>query len=559
MYAASETPRFFERLDRFGTNPALIDAQTGEAIDYATLADRVAARAATFSGPRGLVFLEARNTIGSIIDYLAALAAGHVVHLLDTLSGPRADELIALYTPALIVDAEGNLRRTGAPPLAIHPDLCVLLSTSGSTGSPKFVKLSVANLDANAKAIAAYLELDASERALQHLKPHYSYGLSVINSHLGVGAALVLTAFGVNEPAFWQAFDTYGATSFAGVPYTFETLDHLDFDPAAHPSLRYATQAGGKLEAGLVRRFASAFVAAGKRFVVMYGQTEAAPRMSYLPPELAAEHPDSIGRAIPGGELFLVDAEGQRIAAPDIQGELAYRGPNVMMGYASAPGELAGDETPSHLLTGDLAMRRENGLFVITGRTARFVKPFGVRVNLDEVQSFVKARHARAAVAGTDTRIVVGLEGAPGMSVITPAELARRFGLADHLFEIRHHAQLPVLPNGKLDYQRLLDEPQASSVKPSLLNALLAGVIDILGLKPSCHDSVESVFRAVLGDMPLDMSLSFRDMTFDSLSFVALAVELEDLFGDHLPENWQDLPLSALESRYEAVTAAALG
>lgn len=561
MTASTSTrPRFFEDLGRFGDATAIIDTTSGETLSYRQLDSRIEARKPAFDGPRGLAFFATSNDACSLVDYLACLQSGHVAHLLDSLDAPMAQDLIAHYLPNYLVDAAAGVRRTDAPPMALHPDLLVLLSTSGSTGSPKLVKLSAANLHSNAKAIAEYLELGGSERAMQHLKPHYSYGLSIINSHLFVGATLVLTHLGVAEPAFWQAFRDHKATSFAGVPYTFETLKHLKFDPSAFPDLRYATQAGGRLSADLVHEFASAFNSCGKRFFVMYGQTEAAPRMSYLPPELAVRHPGSIGRAIPKGELFVVDADGNRIATPDTPGELAYAGPNVMMGYASGPAELATEETRQPLLTGDIAVTGEDGLFFITGRTSRFVKLFGLRVNLDEVQAYVQTRCGTCAVAGNDAVIAVAIECSPTAACpVTSTELAQKFGLVDRVFNVKRYESLPLLANGKIDYQNIL-EAAAGHAAPTLplIIRMLDGIRDILGLNPDEHDSVEAVFSSVLGDPHPDMNARVGEMALDSLSFVSLSVELEDLFGDRLPDAWQTLTLGELEARYQAIVGPPL-
>ena len=493
------------------------------------------------------MFLEAHNTITSIVDYLACLRARHVVHLLEDLEETKARALVAHYRPHMLVTGSGVIVAQDAPALDLHPELALLLSTSGSTGSPKFVKLSARSLDANAAAIAGYLGLGPDERGLQHLKPHYSYGLSIINSHLSCGAALVLTQRTVLDDGFWDDLRSFEATSFAGVPYTFEALAHRDFRPADYGCLRYATQAGGRLEPGLVRSFAAAFAAANARFFVMYGQTEAAPRISYLPPELAEAKPDSIGQAIPGGTLYLIDEAGHRIDQAGLPGQLAYEGPNVMMGYATGPAELATDDTPKRLLTGDIARRDEDGLFRIVGRSSRFVKPFGVRVNLDEVQSYVRSNYGTAAVAGDDARIVVAVETATRVDCNA---LAARFALPVRVFAVRDYAAVPLLANRKYDYQAILADAQGGDTRRrSLLGRGIATILDVLGLNRTSWSSVHEVFQSLLADPAISDEQSFDDIAADSLSFVALAVELEDLFGGELPEEWQSLSIAELDRR----------
>jgi len=548
---------FFESLARFGRSPAIIDTASAETTSYAELELRVEQRMERLGSQRSLVFMEAKNDLHLIVDYLACLRCRHVVHLLDDMTSAATRALIDLYRPNLLVDRLGTIERNNPESITLHPDVALLLSTSGSTGSPKFVKLSRRNLDANARSIRQYLELSPSERALQHLKPHYSYGLSIINSHLSAGAVLLLTPSMVLEEAFWRQLDAFEATSFAGVPYTFETLLHGKFNPADHPSLRYVTQAGGKLEARLVKAFAERMSASGKRFYVMYGQTEAAPRISYLPPELVTQYPDSIGRAIPGGELYVIDGSGQRVAEAGVVGELVYEGPNVMMGYATHPTELSSDQTPRKLLTGDIARGDPQGLFYIVGRSSRFVKPFGVRVNLDEVQTHVKERHPATVVTGTDQRIVVAMEGlAAGDPRPDLSALADRFGLPVRMFQIKTYDKLPLLPNGKFDYQRMLTEPDPAPKQRSILRRTIDCVVEVLGLAEHGSASVRETFASILGVTNISGERKFTELAADSLSFVSLAVELEQLFGDDLPANWQDIPVDELEARYQGRAAA---
>ena len=557
-FANSEHRPFFMGLDRFGTHPAFIDGATGEEMDYATLERRVAERTEKIGNERKLVFIEAKNDFGSIIDYLACLRGGHPVYIADDLQAPKAQELVSHYAPHILIDGNRQIVHANSDPITLHADLALLLSTSGSTGSPKFVKLSARNIDSNARAICEYLELDGAERALQHLKPHYSYGISIINSHLACGATLILTQHGVTDAPFWDTFKTFAGTSMAGVPYTFETLKHRGFNVEDYPSLRYVTQAGGKLEAHLVADFASKFAAAGRRFYVMYGQTEAAPRISYLPPALATQFPGSIGKAIPDGKLYLIDDAGREIEQPNMAGELAYEGPNVMMGYATCSDELATDETPPRLLTGDIAEIREDGLFFIVGRSSRFVKPFGVRVNLDELQSYIKQSHGTCAVTGDDKHIIIAVEGKKSAAdAISIPDLMDRFGLPAHIFQVRPYATLPLLSSGKYDFQAILKGGSHDQSPPSFLGRIIAGVADILGLKQNNYASVTELYQGMLSDDKITENDSFKDLSVDSLSFVALAIEMETLFQSNLPNNWQDMSLKALEEHYQQSVARA--
>ncbi len=550
------TTMFFENLDQWGDRVAVIDAADGKRLTYRDLETQVNARIAVLGASRKLIFIAAQNTPQVIVDYLAALRGGHVVHLLESLSDAKAQALIEGYGPNLLISGNGEIQSYNPASVTLHPDLALLLSTSGSTGSAKFVKLSHKNIHSNAVAIAEYLALAPEDRALSHLKLHYSYGISILNSHLVAGAALILTHHSIIEPPFWLDLKQFEATSFAGVPYTFETLLHTGFDIKNYPSLKYITQAGGKLEANLVKRFAEQVNAHGVKFFVMYGQTEAAPRISYLPPELAVYYPGTIGRAIPGGRLLLVDEQGQEILAEDLSGELAYEGPNVMMGYAERPGELSTDETPDRLLTGDIAFRTAHELFTITGRTKRFVKPFGLRVNLDEIQSTVKQTHSQSAVTGDDKGIVIALEGrdsGPAASSVLLKSLVERYGLPETLFKVVWYEALPLLPSGKYDFKIILENTKEPVKKPTFLGRILKTISNVLELETPERDSILELYRTVLANQNILPYESFDTLQADSLSFVSLSVGLEECLGPCLPSDWQSRSIQDLEELYKTV------
>jgi acyl-coenzyme A synthetase/AMP-(fatty) acid ligase len=456
----TDTRMFAERLAERGDAPALV-LEDGREISRAALAEAASAFAREIGPVRRLVFLEAANTPASIAAYLGCLIGQHPVYLFQQQDAELLERLIERYRPNLVVTAGADAMRPDwrhRDAIALHPDLRILLSTSGSTGSPKFVKLSARNIQSNADSIVEYLGIIPEDRAITALKFNYSYGMSIINANLTAGAALVLTDRSVTERDFWAVFRDRGATSFSGVPHSFETLARMETVLEGLPALRYATQAGGRLAPELVQRFARLSAAAGWRFFVMYGQTEAAPRISYLPPELAERYPASIGRAIPGGTIEILGEDGVPITAAGEGGELSYSGPNVMMGYAEDQAGLATDETPPALRTGDLARWNEAGLVEIVGRAARFVKPFGLRVNLDEVEAAVRRRVAEAACTGTDELIVIALpknSQESGTGIV--AELAQAYKLPAFIFRLVEFEEIPRLSNGKVAYRAILD------------------------------------------------------------------------------------------------------
>jgi acyl-CoA synthetase (AMP-forming)/AMP-acid ligase II len=430
-------------LDDGRTGTALIDDASGRSWTHAELTAAAQAMADRLRAPaKDVVLVRSRMDAATVIAYLGALQAGHAVLPAD---GETA-EIERRYAPRFVV-AGGDVEDRGpaAPGAAVpHPDLALLLSTSGTTGSPRLVRLSAAAVQANAAAIAAYLELDPNERALASLPFGYSYGLSVLNSHLLAGAAVVLPAEGVVRPAFWEAFERHGCTSLAGVPYSYKLMERVGWRRRALPSLRTMTQAGGRMEPDAVRSVAAELARRGARLVVMYGQTEATARIAYVPPEILARKPGSIGVAIPGGELW-VD-----------EGELVYRGPNVMLGYATTRDDLArGDDLGGVLRTGDLGHVDDDGCFFVTGRLKRIAKVHGLRVNLDEVEALVAGGGPAAALGAGDDRLAVFVEGDPE---VARAALADGLALRGRSVVVRPVERLPVTSSGKIDYHALARE-----------------------------------------------------------------------------------------------------
>lgn len=412
--------------EAFSSRDAVI-AEDGRVITYAALAQKGEGIAGAI-GRRCLVFCLCTNSPGSVIGYTACLNHGIVPLLLASqLDAALLQNLIDTYLPAYLwmpEDMAGRFERFGQVyadegyvllrtsfekeyPLA--KELALLLTTSGSTGSPKLVRQSYQNVRSNAQAIAEYLELDETERPITTLPMNYTYGLSIINSHLFVGATILLTEKALMQKEFWAFLKEQKATSFGGVPYTYEMLDRLRFLSMELPHLRTMTQAGGKLAPELHKKFAEYARREGKRFVVMYGQTEATARMAYLPYGKSLEKYGSMGIAIPGGKFSLINEGGRELTDEELGsgmvGELVYEGENVTLGYAECGDDLIhGDERHGRLATGDMAKRDADGYYYIVGRKKRFLKIFGNRVNLDEIERMVKREFPSTdcASAGND-------------------------------------------------------------------------------------------------------------------------------------------------------------
>ncbi|QKV96400.1 AMP-binding protein [Streptomyces sp. NA02950] len=440
-------------LDDPPPTPALVDADADRSWSYAQLADRVRHRAtALATGRKALAVCLARPDIDSVTGYLAALAADHAVLLLDGTADPAAvDAIIRAYRPEFVLDGDRTVPLEGAAD-PVHRDLAVLLCTSGSTGSPKFVRLSTGNLDTNAAQIVSFLGIGPHERAVQSLPLHYSYGLSVLNSHLLAGASVLLTRSSLVRKGFWDTLRHTGCTSFAGVPSAYTILERTGFERRDLPALTTLTQAGGRMAPETVLRFARTMRDRGGRLVVMYGQTEATARIAYLPPDRALDKPDRIGGPVPGGALSLAD-----------DGELIYTGPNVMLGYARGRADLArGDDMGGRLPTGDLARVDDEGLFTIVGRKRRVAKLCGQRINLDELESLL-AVHATVATLELDEKLVIAR--APGAGAATAGDLARivreRIRIPTRFIRVRDVESIPRTTSGKTDYAHLEDELSA--------------------------------------------------------------------------------------------------
>jgi peptidoglycan/LPS O-acetylase OafA/YrhL len=284
------------------------------------------------------------------------------------------------------------------------------------------------------------------------------------------------------------------------------------------PTLRAVTQAGGRLAPDTVRRYAQLGQRKGWELVVMYGQTEATARMAYLPPKLAIDHPGAVGVAIPGGSF--------EIAGGGDEGELLYRGPNVMLGSATGPDDLATGRVHDVLHTGDVARRTPDGLIEVVGRLSRFVKLFGLRVDLDEIERLLADRGHHATCTGDDDSIVVAVPSGSPSEVIH--ELVRaRVGLPPGAIRVVQVAELPRLANGKPDYDTVR----------ALARRRVDGDTDL-----------RRAFTRILGCRALPDDATFVTLGGDSLSYVEMSIEIERIVG-FVPDDWHRTTLADLERR----------
>ena len=460
------------KFDRFGENVAVKD-EYGQTLTYAQLAQE-SRELCQAAGGRCLVFSLCQNTLGSLLGYVGFVEGGVVPALLN--AELDREQLMALYDkyhPAFLWAPEGFewegcesvysrfgyqlLKTPFGGETELYPELALLLTTSGSTGSPKFVRQSYRNIRANTDSIVEYLKLDAAEKPITTLPMNYTYGCSILNSHLDVGATILLTSKGIAQREFWSFFREEGATSFGGVPYTYEMLDRMRFMRMNLPTLRTMTQAGGKLLPDLHRKFVEWCRETGKQFIVMYGQCEATARMAYLPWENSLDKVGAMGVAIPGGRFELIDVNGEVVTQPHTTGELRYYGDNVTLGYAECGAELKlGDERGGVLETGDMAQVDEDGFYFIVGRKKRFLKMYGNRVNLDETERMLKAAFpdCECACAGRDDNLMIFSTNEALLPQMR-SFLSEKTGLNASGFHTMHLEAIPKNDSGKTLYREL--------------------------------------------------------------------------------------------------------
>ncbi|WP_320128717.1 AMP-binding protein [uncultured Sphaerochaeta sp.] len=462
---------YFNRIEQF-SNFFAVTQSDGQLLSYQALAFE-ADKLASAIGKRTLVFSLCSNSIESLVGYVGFLRNDIVPVLVDNKLTPELfTNLQETYEPAYVWLPESLkdmvpgtsfysygsytlIKTIYSENIDLNPELGLLLTTSGSTGSPKLVRQSYRNIEANTESICEYLKISSSDRPITTLPMSYTYGLSIINSHLNKGSTILMTDYSFMQKEFWIFLKENKATTFGGVPYTYQMLKRLRFFNMEIPSLKYLTQAGGKLSYELSLEVATKCKEKGLDFIVMYGQTEATARMSYLPAEYAIEKCGSMGIAIPGGEFWLQDDDGNKIVEPDTVGELVYKGENVTLGYAQCKADLSlGDERKGILVTGDMAKFDVDGFYSIVGRKKRFVKLFGSRVNLDETERLLQDKGYVCACCGIDDRMSVYTENI-GKEAEIHKVLSSLLNLNMTAFAVQGISAIPKNEAGKTLYSQL--------------------------------------------------------------------------------------------------------
>ncbi|WP_435230937.1 AMP-binding protein [Pseudopelagicola sp. nBUS_20] len=341
------------------------------------------------------------------------------------------------------------LERIEDEDIRLDKALTLLLPTSGSTGDPKCVRLSAKNLDACVSSVCSYLDMGVDRRAVSLLPFHYSYGLSVLNNAMHSRSSIVLSEASVLERGFWQLLEKKEVTDFSAVPFIYETIKRLKFSEIFLENLVCMTQAGGPLDPKLTRHFYDVCLANNISYYTMYGQTEASPRISYVPPDQAMLKLGSVGIPISCGEAFLAETF-QKTG----KGELVYKGDNVCLGYSYSKEDLCfGDELNGVLYTGDQVEIDQDGFIWIVGRRKRFIKVQGLSVNLDHVETVLRQQEPDCVVIGKENKIIVVHTHRNTTALEDCIDANFQFHRSN--IKLIHELEIPLNDSGKIHYVAL--------------------------------------------------------------------------------------------------------
>lgn len=464
---------FYLDLEHFGTRTALLNSNEIE-VSYETLSQTIDALVVNIE-TRSLVFCICSNSISFLEGYLGFLRSGHVVVMLsEQVKHENFWKLVRSYQPnfawlprmhksALGVDKyevrtsnfEYELLALSKSRIDMHKDLALMLFTSGSTGSPQTVRLSYSNIVSNAADIADGLALRETDRAFTTLPMNYTYGLSIVHSALAVGGSIFLNESAITERNFWSDLKLSKATTFGGVPYTYEMLNRFGIKRLAGTDVRLLTQAGGRLDHKLVASTHIEAAEIGIDFCVMYGQTEATARMSILKSHEIVTHESSIGKPLRNCSFEIVDTQTGNLLPRGEKGLLKFYGPNVSMGYAQVADDLElGDLNQGCIETGDIAYECEDGFYYIIGRLKRFVKLNGIRINLDDIESYLNGLGIVAACIGTDEGVTVFIQSDEAEDLIQKT-IANYLSVRSGMVSVQRIPAIPRTDAGKIMYSEL--------------------------------------------------------------------------------------------------------
>jgi long-chain acyl-CoA synthetase len=357
---------------------------------------------------KSLVLIFAGNNLGSIISYIFSQKFSFPAILInDDLEKKEVLKIVDLYQPKFIFCEKKIFSKfkekkfkknfnflniviyenTNTVEYKIHQKLALLLTTSGTMGTAKFVKLSYENLKKNTDSIIKYLNLNNKSKSITSLPYSYSYMLSVINTHLESGGSIHVTNESIIQKNFWSDFKKHKIDSFNGVPYSYEILLKFNLNKLfKNLKIKYFTQAGGKLDIEKLKEIIMFSKKVKAKFFTMYGQTEASPRISYLSPKFALKKIGSIGKSLKNTKMLIINNRNKEIKKSFTKGEIAFQGKNIFIGYSKNYNDLIIEEKIPLLKTGDLGYFDNENFFYVTGRKNKIGKIFGVRIDLEELE-----------------------------------------------------------------------------------------------------------------------------------------------------------------------------
>ena len=465
--------RLFRDFNKYKNNIAIIDNENSN-LSYKQILKETNKIKKKIKN-KSLILIISENTLGSLLAYIFCIMNNHVAIILDskttkknilkifknyqpnyiflskemkTLLNKNCSEKYNFYDQNLMKNKINKKKK-------LNRNLSVLLSTSGSMGSIKFVKLSKSNLKSNTDSIINYLKINNKDSAITNLPISYSYMLSIINTHFEVGGSIIISKHSLIEKKFWKIFKNSKVTSFNGVPYTYEMLIRIGLKNIKIKTLKYLTQAGGKLEKKKLKEIINFCKKNNIKFFSMYGQTEASPRISYLKPEFSEKKIGSIGKGLLGNKIYLINNNGKEILEPYMVGEIINEGKNVFMGYSKNSNDLSNPNEKNYKLnTGDLGFFDKDGFFFITGRVNRIAKIFGNRIDLGDLESLMSQKSYRVACLSDNNKIFIFIEKNYNKTNLINS-ISKITNLNISSFELIKLKHFPRTSNNKISYSEL--------------------------------------------------------------------------------------------------------
>ena len=331
--------------------------------------------------------------------------------------------------------------------IKINKKIMILLPTSGTMSESKLIKLSYENYLSNTKSIIKYLNLNKSDRTITTLPISYSYGLSIINTHLMRGASIVTGDFSLVEKTFWSSNSLYKPTNINGVPFFYDILSKIGFKKILTKKSKFFTVAGGKISFNTLKKISENLNFKKISFYLMYGQTEASPRMTYhkLVKRDLKKNKIPAGQAIDGCKIYLYNKKKQNISKNNLEGEIIFKGPNIFGGYAENSEDLKFFAKKKYLFTGDLGIFDKKKKLYITGRKSRIAKVYGFRLNLDQLES--KLKNKAACIVKNDKLYIFSHK---------KLNVSNYIDLPNNSFKMIVLNKFPKTDSGKISYNKLL-------------------------------------------------------------------------------------------------------